>query len=407
MKQSSSKGRRGKPSRGDSGRGKSGPRKSSPRRSFDEAPAAPEKHYDPDRPLRNVANRLLLEQASEILPGKALLILVNGTALARRITEAREEVQWKIHTFEHFYLQALTESLSEAADEGSEAEIDLYCNPDLPEDEYDSIVMPTDSRGTAELTRDLLQNAQRMLKPTGRLLVATNNPRDHWLYETLKDLFGRITVIREKDGICYVARKNPKPVKQKNFDADFAFRDGETLVRCVSRPGVFSHRRVDAGARALIKSMDLLPDKGKLSAGKLRTIVDLGCGCGSVASAAAIRCPQASVLAVDSHARAVHSTQLTAELNEVQNVSVMLTSNGVLPSPASYDLFLCNPPYYSDFRISEVFLQSADEAVRAGGRIHLVTKLRDVHVDRMRELFGNAEVHQIGEYDVIVSTQPN
>lgn len=387
MKQSSSKGRRGK----------FHPDKST----------KVEKQYDPDRPPRNVSDRLLLEQAGEVLPGKALLILVNGSALARRITTAREEVQWKIFTFEHFYLQALTEALSEAADEGSEAEIDLYCNPDLPEDEYDSIVMPTDSRGTAELTRDLLQSAERMLKPSGRLLVSTNNARDHWLYDQLKDLFGRITVIRSKNGICYVARKSGKPVKQKNFDAEFAFRDGETLVRCVSRPGVFSHRRVDAGARALIKSMDLLPDKGKLSVGKLRTIVDLGCGCGSVAAAAAIRCPQAEVLAVDSHARAVHATQLTADANQLTNVSVMLTSNGVLPNPASYDLFLCNPPYYSDFRISEVFLQSADEAVRAGGRIHLVTKLRDVHLERMLELFGNAESHQIGEYHVIVSTLPN
>lgn len=387
MKQSSPRGRRGKV--------------------YPKQPAKIEKQYDADRPLRNVSDRLLLEQVNEVLPGKALLILVNGSALARRITTAKEEVQWKIFTFEHFYLQALTAALSEAADEGSEADIDLYCNPDLPEDKYDSIVMPTDSRGTAELTRDLLQNSERMLKPSGRLLVSTNNARDHWLYEQLKDLFGRITVIRSKNGICYVARKSSKPVKQKKFDAEFAFRDGETLVRCVSRPGVFSHRRVDAGARALIKSMDLLPDKGKLSVGKLRTIVDLGCGCGSVAAAAAIRCPQAEVLAVDSHARAVHSTQLTAELNELENVSVMLTSNGVLPNPASYDLFLCNPPYYSDFRISEVFLQSADEAVRAGGRIHLVTKLRDVHLERMLELFGNTESHQIGEYHVIVSTLPN
>lgn len=412
MKHSSSQGRGGKPNRSKSGSRKPNSHRSGPSRSTSRKQAATsafesDKHFDPSRPLRNTSDRLILEQASEILPGKALLILVNGSALARRITMAREEVQWKIFTFEHFYLQALTESLSEAADEGCEAEIDLYCNPDLPEDEYDSIVMPTDSRGTAEVTRDLLQNAERMLKPAGRLLVSTNNPRDHWLNEQLKDLFGRVTVIREKTGICYVARKKTKPVKQKNFDAEFAFRDGETLVRCLSRPGVFSHRRVDAGARALIKSMDLLPDKGALSQNKLRTIVDLGCGCGSVAAAAAIRCPQASVLAVDSHARAVHATQQTAELNNVENVSVMLTSNGVLPNPASYDLFLCNPPYYSDFRISEIFLQSADEAVRAGGRIHLVTKLRDVHRDRMQELFGNAEVHSIGDYDVIVSTQPN
>lgn len=360
-----------------------------------------------DRPLRNVSDRLILAQSGDVLPGKALLILVNGTALAARLTAARKDVQWNVFTFEHFYLQALMESLSEAEENGSEADIELFCHPDLPEDQYDTIVMPTDSRGTAELTRELLQSAERLLKPSGRLLVSTNNGRDHWLHKTLKEYFGRITVTKEKNGICYTARKGSKSVKQKSFDAEFAFRDGETLVRCVSRPGVFSHRRVDAGARALIRSLDLLPAEGKLSIPRLRSIVDLGCGCGSVAAAAALRCQQARVLAVDSHARAVESTQRTAALNELSNVDVMLSSNGVLPNPASYDLFLCNPPYYSDFRISEVFLQSADEAVRTGGRIHLVTKLVDAHLNRMIELFGNADAHQIGDYHVIVSNQPS
>ena len=83
----------------------------------------------------------------------------------------------------------------------------------------------------------------------------------------------------------------------------------------------------------------------------------------------------------------------------------MLTSNGVLPEEGRYNLFLCNPPYYSDFRISEIFLQSAHAALKPGGRLHLVTKLNEWHHLRAIELFANSVTHQIGGYYVITAVR--
>lgn len=352
--------------------------------------------------LRGVADKLLLTQAAEIVPGAALLILTSGTALARHIIAARPDVAWNVFTLEHFYLTALVNALED--DDGTaDAEIDLFCNPDPPAGIFQTILIPTDSKGSAELTRDLLQSAEQRLAPGGRLLISTNNPKDHWLHQHLKTCFGRVTVIREKQGICYIARKGDKPVKQKDFGCEFAFRDDAKLIRLYSRPGVFSHRRVDAGARALIRSLDLLKTEPEFTKDNVQRIVDMGCGCGSVAVAAGLRFPDAQIVAVDSHARAVQSSEMSAKLNDANNVSTILTSDGGIPEPGTWDLYLCNPPYYSDFRISEVFLQSAFDALRIGGRIHLVTKLTDGHYNRMIEVFANAEVHRLGEYDVIVS----
>ncbi|MCA9050479.1 MAG: methyltransferase, partial [Planctomycetaceae bacterium] len=356
---------------------------------------------------RNASDRLLLENADDILPGPALLVLINGTSLSRHLIYARRDVNWTVFTCEHFYLTAVVRTL-EQDDELSETDIRLFCTPDLPNGPYATVILATDSRGSSELTRDLLQSIAACLQPDGRLLISTNNPKDHWLHQLLKETYGRITVRKASDGVCYIARRRDKPGKQKSYDAEFAFRDGERLIRCASRPGVFSHRRVDPGARALVRSLDLLNEScDRFDPLRPQKIVEMGCGCGAVATAAALRYPEAQVLAVDSHARAVQSTERTAALNEAANLSVLLTSDGGIPEPGTWDLFLCNPPYYSDYRISELFLLSAEEALRRGGRVGLVTKLTDWHENRMIEIFANAKVHSFGEYNVIVSVKRN
>lgn len=352
---------------------------------------------------RGVADRLILAQADKILPGNVLMILTTGTALGKHLIRERPEVIWKIFTCEHFYLTAIVNALSDDDDVAADSDVELFCTPDLPPGEFDTVVFPTDSKSSAELTRDLLQAAANQLKPGGRLIVSSNNPKDHWLHQHLKDTIGRTTVVQDKHGVCYISRQSDQKNKQKCFRNEFAFRDGERLIRCVSRPGVFSHRRVDAGARALIRSLDLVAEYPKFRKKPVRKIVEMGSGCGSVSTAAALRFPDASVLAVDSHARAVQATQETAALNDATNVSAMLTSNGVVPDAGQHDVFLCNPPYYSDFRISELFLQSAAETLRPGGLVHVVTKRLDWHENRMIELFANATPHKFGQYDVIVS----
>ena len=353
---------------------------------------------------RGVSDRLILDQVEEILPGKALVILVTGTALAKHLTRLRSEVSWNIFTCEHFYMTAIVNALSDDDEANSNyTEMELFCTPDPPPAEYDTIVFPTDSKGSSELTRDLLQTSANLLKPSGRLIISTNNPRDRWLLDHLKQTFGRTTIIKGKDGICYIARKSEKPNKQKNFDCEFAFRDGERLIPCASRPGVFSHRRVDGGARALIRSLNLLEEDKRWSRKPPRSIVEMGCGCGAVATAAALRFPMSRVIAVDSHARAIQSSERTAALNGADNVVFLLDSTGNVPEPGTHDLFLCNPPYYSDFRISELFLQAAVESLRPGGRIHLVSKLTDWHHNRMIEIFANAEMHKVGDYNIITS----
>ena len=74
----------------------------------------------------------------------------------------------------------------------------------------------------------------------------------------------------------------------------------------MSRPGVFSHRKLDLGARALIESLSV-PD-GKHSWEVVQNgmkVLDLGCGSGAVGFAASARADSVLIHALDANARAV------------------------------------------------------------------------------------------------------
>src|SRR5207302_6985060 len=133
----------------------------------------------------------------------------------------------------------------------------------------------------------------------GRLLAATSSCDDQWLHGEMRKLFDKVTRRPLEEGVLYLAAKTAPLKKRKNFECEFAFRDQGRLIKAVSRPGVFSHRSLDAGARALVNTMTVRPGDH---------VLDLGCGSGVVALAAAARAENVAVVAVDSHARAIECT---------------------------------------------------------------------------------------------------
>lgn len=269
------------------------------------------------------------------------------------------------------------------------------CEPDdpSPPESLDCFALPLSASGDAELTLDRLQAAHVALRVGGRLWAATDNPRDRWLRTELEKLFDRVKARATSEGIVYHAVKTKPLKKLKDRVCWFAFRDGERLLKVASRPGVFSHRHLDTGARCLLETMEIVPGQ---------RIFEPGCGAGPVACAAAARAAHVHVFAIDSNPRAVQCARWSAAANGLEHsVAVALNADGDCDAPGTYDLALANPPYYSHGQISRLFIDGARRALRPGGMLLAVTKDPGWYAEEMPRDFADVELLAVRAYYVV------
>lgn len=270
--------------------------------------------------------------------------------------------------------------------------VELVCVADPPDLPCQLVGLPLSARGDGELAREWLQHGHRLLDVGGELLASTDNPRDVWLRGELARLFERVRIEPHAEGIVYRARKTARPVKYKNFRAACAFRDGDRILQLVTRPGVFSHRRLDVGARALIEAMEIAPDQ---------RVLDLGCGSGAVSFAAACRAPGVRVEALDANVRAVECTQAGAEVNGLADVVARLDASASRCDEAAFDAVVTNPPYFSHGRIAEILFAGAWRALRPEGRLWVVTKDPQAVADALDGRFTSLDVRPVRAYWVL------
>lgn len=354
-----------------------------------------------ERPLKSWSDRAILQAAGDVSGPECLVVLTHGTRLATALRELRPDVRFTFFTTEHFFARTLHSFHSDAGQSGA---VSIHCAAEPPDGPFQSILFPTLAGDSSEVAQELFQSLQTRLVSGGRLIVSTNAAKGHWIDSQLKAVFSRVQQQKFPRGHVFTASKSGSLKKLRGFRARFDFRHQARVLVCETRPGVFSHRRLDGGARALIRALSLVRD-GQSSESVVERIVELGCGCGAVSVAAAVSFPQAQILAIDSDARAVECTAQTARLNDLPQIQVVLDSEGTIPNPGQWDLLLGNPPYYSDFRIAELFLQAARRALRPGGQVLIVTKPVEWQEARMKQLFHNVQAHRFGEYTVFSGQQ--
>lgn len=269
----------------------------------------------------------------------------------------------------------------------------LLCQSDPPAERFDAVAWCVSQQGDAELTRELLQTAHEELATGGTLVAATDNPRDRWLHDELRKLFPKVIRQTLETGVLYRATKSAALKKLKNFACEFAFRDGPRLIHLRTRPGVFSHRELDGGARALMEAMQIRSDE---------RVLDLGCGSGAVGIAAGLRAENVHVVAVDSNPRAIESATWAAERNALRSFEARLNADGSAVEAGEYDVVLANPPYYSNFRLAELFAKTAARALRIAGRLLIVTKQPHWYLEHLPDLgFASAQAAPSRAYWVV------
>jgi 16S rRNA G1207 methylase RsmC len=298
-------------------------------------------------------------------------------------------VCWHIDSFHASRTAEQFEIPDEGESRGRPANLNVLCQTDIPDQKFDLGLISLVSTGETELARDHLQAIYSQLRIGGRLVAAVDKEEDRWLLEQLKSFEKSVKIRPQPGGSVYWIEKTAELKKRKDFACQLAFRDCEELVQLVTRPGVFSHRQLDNGARQLLDAVDVYAES---------RILNIGCGSGSVALALAKRDPSARVHAVDANARAIDCVQRGIRLNQLSNLTTEVNATGVIGEPDSYDMALANPPYFGDFRIAEKFIAAAQRSLRPGGRVVIVTKQPSWYQENLERWFSECEVFPSRRY---------
>lgn len=278
------------------------------------------------------------------------------------------------HTLDIYHCHAI---------ESSSCGVKAVCSPHLPKDDWDLVKFKTGPKlMSGELSLDLLQEIH-LLHPKRFELEFVGRERDR------NDLLAKI-----KDD----------PNRVRDFSAVWpASVPGGQKLMLTSFPGCFCHRRVDDGGLALAEVVSR-----ELSGKNPRAILDMGCGCGLVGFlVAASQKGDAPIrlVMVDSHTRAVEAANLNAEKLGIP-AEVILSDNGTpAQMDGSFDVFAGNPPYYSDYRIADIFLETAQRALKPGGVCYTVCKNADGLEPVQRRYFPEVEIIRRRGYAVLKSVK--
>lgn len=345
-------------------------------------------------------------QTAQKLPGDQILCTSLGRGQAAATLAAERPSASVVCWFLDQYQQRLA-----IGGGAPQVNLAIVCSADLPEQTFDLAVVPLSYRGEAELARDLIQDAFARLRIGGHLVTAVDNPRDQWVHEQLRDLFPKVTVIAAEDATSYVVVKRAEQRRRRSLVCEFTFRAGPRLLKAITRPGVFSHRRLDPGARQLIDAVPAWPPHPPAAQSpgaqpRLPRIIDIGCGSGVVGVALAARQIDPSrvhVLGLDSNARAIQCAARSAELNAIDSLVARLDSEGGVDEIASYDIAVANPPYYADFRIARLFVDTAARALRPGAMLYLVTKHPAWYQENLFPGWRDATISPSGKYFIVTA----
>ena len=257
------------------------------------------------------------------------------------------------------------------------------CSAHLPDGDWDVIKFKTGPKRTSgELALDLLQEASILARKTGARLEV--------------DFEGR-----ERDRNDLLSKIKDDPDRVRDFSARWkASVPGIEPLEFVSVPGCFCHRRTDEGGLALAEVVSReLREKGAERA----RMLDMGCGCGLVGLLVAKAVPGVSLVMVDSHSRAVEAAGINAKAQGVDAEVILADAGTPARMDGTFDVFAGNPPYYSDYRIAEVFLETAARALKPGGACYTVCK-NAVGLKPVQErFFGRVEIIPRRGYSVLHS----
>lgn len=221
-------------------------------------------------------------------------------------------------------------------------------------------------RSLAELT-EIAEAVARWADPDVALYAAGRlKHMSRSMNDVLARSFTEVTATRAAQKSRGLIARGPMPTDPPTFPTRTPLPELDLTV--VAHGAVFAGGTLDLGTRVLLRHVDrIAPDA--------RRIVDLGCGTGLLAIAAARARPDADVVASDRSAAAVASARATAELAGVR-LEVRREDAAAGVPDASADVVLCNPPFHEHTALhtggAAKLIAAAGRVLRPGGEMWTV-----------------------------------
>ncbi len=280
--------------------------------------------------------------------------------------------------------------------------LNLNCGPALPDGPFDVVwIMASATNTAAEVVQEWFEQAHGVLADGGMCVVATDG-QVAWTQEQMKRVFGKVSAFPPCGGARVLAAKKSAPIRKRHdFSAAFeaSLPDGLPPLAMKTIPGVFAHRRPDAGGLALA---EVARDRVKPG----DRLLDLGCGCGLVGLLLARHIgAEGRVSLVDSDSRAFACTVANAKANGLfERCEVVLNDEGYGGGPV-FDVVVGNPPYYSDYSIAGRFIAEAGYVLKPGGLALIVARDARRHAELLEEFVGPATIENRRGYQVAIATR--
>jgi len=352
----------------------------------------------------DVATRLLIE-ALEVGPSDTILDLGCGHGIVG-LAAAGMAPQGQVYLADSNLVAVEASRRTLALNGVTNAEVCLSdCTSALRDVAFD-VVATHLPRGKAT-ARQFIADAAAVLKPGGRLYLAGHKRSGIKPFVAYaRQVFGNGGVIALKKGcrvtVCVKDKGTAVPetdyYRWREFQADI---DGQTIP-FVSKPGVFSWDRLDAGTRVLIETMKIRPAD---------TVLDLGCGCGIVGSIAARKANQGQTYLLDSSALAVEASRRTLVRHQVDNAQVRLSDGAAAVRDVRFDVVVTNPPFHqerqTDYNVAHQFIQDAASVLQRRGRLYVVANRFIRYERQMSECFHQVSVaYEDNLYRVLLGVRP-
>lgn len=149
--------------------------------------------------------------------------------------------------------------------------------------------------------------------------------------------------------------------------------------------GVFSRQRLDFGSRVLMDSVDI---------GDARSMLDVGCGYGTMGIALKSVHENLQVLMTDVNKRAISLAKENIKCNNLEGIDV-IESDVYENVHDRYDLVISNPPIRAGKKVVSAIISGSYDHLNKGGRLVIVIQKKQGAPSAkklMEEIFGNATV---------------